>query len=334
MSNENKTSMLPLIFHAIGLIATIIFSFMGLSYILNGDLTLSILIPALAVFVLVILVHYLTYWKTKKQRSNDDMPNHTPEIILGMIYGLLFLCLSVIGFHYLHINFSKKNEVRSSGLTRIKNLTNLGLQYTTAVQGKVNTLGTSAETAKQNYINAPAGNKTAQAANINTLLDPFKPDYTLSGVNFENDFQKNLDEKKSSLETQYQSPVDSMKKAADVYIKDAESVFKNWKFLKLGYYYTDAKKFYERYYNKMTETMSDFTFDPEKDTEIKFQDPLSSIKGSKIPATLLFFIILLVVHLCVLAPYFAAKRPEVFLSANTGEYKDDGDLIKYINQRK
>jgi len=333
MAEEKKAGPLPGIFQIIGIAACAHATFMGLTYI-TGDIATSAIGALLAAILLMVLVHFLCYWKAKKQRANSESQNRTPEYTLAVLYGVLFIVLFVISFHYLFIDFSQKKKVQNNGLSKIENIENIASAFEAAVQGKENTLRTEIQTALQFYLNAPAGQKGTYASDLSALLDTHKPNYNLPDNDFKSHVESIIDARaKAERKKYYTEEIDDLNKKKDEYVLEAKEAFGNWKFTKIGYYFSDADRFYSLYKGKVLAVMADFEYQPSTQDEIRLKDPLYSLKNAGGKNLILFAVILMFVHIFILAPYRVTKRPTISLITNRESYTNKDSLTEYLKQK-
>lgn len=331
MAEENKTGMLPGIFQIVGLIACGFFTFIGLIYIFNGNLGFPSFITILALGVMMIVVHYMCVWKGKKKKNYDDLPNRMPELILGCIYLVIFLFLFLIDFHYLSIDLANKDNIKTSGKEKIANFQNMQSEYANAIAAKIQNFTASVEIAKTNYQNASAANKRTALTQLESLVGTGTVS-TGKGADLNSQVDAAALDKGKSIRATYE--LDSLDKACEQYLKTAQTVFEDWKFLKVSYYYKDIDVFYEKYYSQAKAKMSDFNFAGTLKSEYRINDPVFSLKNSPILKLLLFFLGLVILHLCILAPYIVTKRQAGALAENKNQYSDEGSLTNYIKNKQ
>ena len=329
MAEETKTKLLPNIFHLLGLIFLALFSFTGLIYILNGNIGLSSFIAILSVVIAMIIVHYLRVWKAKELKGNRELSSKVPELVLGGFYLILAISLFVINYHYLNIDFYNKNEIKKSALEKITNLENLKKEYGKAIDQKVNTLGNEVERASTNYKSAPAAAKPVYKGQLESILGSGTIDFLPNNPNFDSQVESARLRKENVLRTRYN--LDSLDNASVTYLETVKPVFTDWKYLKVSYYYEDIDNFYNLYNNSAKAQMPDFSYSNPIISPYKVNDPVYSLKTSPVSEILLLSLLLIVLHLCILAPYFAANRSQQQLVRNKTLYqRPEGSLSELI----
>jgi len=331
MATQKKNSLVPGILQAIGLAACGYSTFVGLAYWTNGSLGLSVIGAIFALIILLLLVYFMEQWKQKKLQSNTDLPNKVPEIVLGSVYAVVFICLFIVDYHYANIEFVRKNDIKSLAVNKLDDISNLKAQYATAITDKVNRKNTTIETAKSNYWTVfNEYDRITYRSQLDSLLGNRSVSYD-SRDRFDETYRPAL---KSVLRNERKKyTIDSFDTKTDDYLLLVRPVFTEWRFLSVGYYYNDIDRFRAEYYQAAQGKMSDFKFDAPGWETIPLNDPIASIKGAGIVWLIVFLIVMVLVHLCILAPYIAAKRQHVPLKANATDYNNQGSITAFLNQK-
>jgi len=118
MKQSNNFTILVLLSQGIGLLITLIGTFFGSFYWLNGSIIFGALISLVSVFSMYFLVGQFCRAKSERPRSGY------PKKILLMfgIYGLVSIIVSFMVLHFYNVEFLEKNEIISQGVTKINGL--------------------------------------------------------------------------------------------------------------------------------------------------------------------------------------------------------------------
>ncbi|HMC99932.1 MAG TPA: hypothetical protein VKH37_07260, partial [Ferruginibacter sp.] len=250
-----------------------------------------------------------------------------PEVILGIIYAILFLFLFVIDYHYLNIDLANKDNVKTAAREKIANFQNMQAEYDISIVNKQNDFQHLVELAATNF-----KTNRRNLAPLATLIGTNAVNPNTPAGEIDSKVDSAAKNKTAVIRAIYE--LDSLNKASEEYLNTAQSVFDDWKLLKVSYYYKDIDSFYMKYYAKAKSKMSDFGYKPVIKDEYQFTEPLHSIKSSPVLRILLFLLGLVVMHLCILAPYFATKRAQRILKENTTNYDDTGSITSYLKNKQ
>lgn len=311
MEETNKTGTVPRIFYFIGLAFCTIFTFIGLIYVLHGNIPLSAFLSLLVLTALAILSSYLTYFKTKKGKKT----NFLPEYILGGAYFLVFLISFPFIFHFIEVDFSRKDELIRAGTDRVNMITQLKAEYEMAIDQKVNSFSDSVKTYLSTYLLV-----SGKAATRNILI-------SLLGVNTVNfsDYEQRhnnsaaIEKLKADIEVAKESKITFIRAKYDLGNVNTESqeycdkvlpVFESWRFLKVSYYYYDIGNMHQKVCNAAVNKMPDFLCTQMVPPDTDLENALKSVFNASILKIGLFFLVALLINLCILAPYLASHRPD------------------------
>jgi hypothetical protein len=129
-ARQKNFKLLILLIQAIGLIFTLLFSFIGGLYMFSGN----ILIAGIASVIFVVAIYYLIIkfcWE-KENRKRKGYP--TSFYALFGLYAFINLTLSVFVLHFVNVEFFEKEEIKKSGLNKVKGLQAIYKDYTDQYQ--------------------------------------------------------------------------------------------------------------------------------------------------------------------------------------------------------
>jgi hypothetical protein len=107
---------------------------------------------------------------------------------------------------------------------------------------------------------------------------------------------------------------DNLKKAFDDFEKegksDAERVFAEWNRLRIGQEFAMLDEKYKKLQNHTKANSTKFQHSPLSAQMVAMNNPVSNLTNATMGSLLLIIVLLLVVHLCLLAPYLTVERAE------------------------
>ena len=329
MAEEKKAGPLAHLFHYLGLAACGYMTFMGLIYISNGSVFSSAILALLVLVVFAVLVHYLCVWKAKKQRSNTDLQSKTPEVVLGGIYFVMFLLATVACLEYLVIEMSQKDQIKRAGYDKIADLENLQKEYQAKIQVQKNEVRTKATASASYFQNTKGSARLTHQNDLDNLLGANTVATALRSGSFQQSIEQAAEAKADAIQRQY--ALDSFDKASEPLVRQSRQAFEGWNQLQVGFRYKDLDHFFVNYLARAKEKgLPDFSYEAKTPHESLFN--LSSNINSGGAMLALFIGLLLIIHLCILAPYFSTERQQRYLAENRVEYRAEGSLREFMNK--
>jgi hypothetical protein len=124
------------ILQGIGIVFTLIASFLGLMYTLKGD----VLISSLVSLVIIVIEYFLIekFIQSKSEITKNKFS--TLSIVLWSVYTILAIPISVFLLHALNVEINAKSEIKNVANNKIQDLTNMSKSYRKNVDKNVSTL--------------------------------------------------------------------------------------------------------------------------------------------------------------------------------------------------
>lgn len=292
------------ILQGIGIVFTLITSFLGLLYFLRGDILISGLVSAVIVVILYFLID--KFIKSKNEISKNKIS--ILSIVLWTFYVLLSIPISVSLVHCLNVEINAKKEIKSLANDKINSLNNMVAAYNSDVDAYLTTLGVDIKAKLTNYTN----DSIPSNAHLDVKDDLMKPPYnledaTINGINKNNyiDQVNNIIMAKRII---FNKTADTLKTENSNFLMQYGNVFNNWSRLKLNntFYQLDEKLINNR--NKLKTSYAKYT-EPAKES---FEFPFSSDQGLMDKPIELwqqytpYYLLLIVIffNILLLLPYF------------------------------
>lgn len=313
MSNESPTnSPVPLILMIIGLLAIVIFTGLGLLYVFRSDLAITATICTLTFVILGAIVFWLKTFKEKKRKE----PYYVPEYILGGFYGLVALLLFPIIFHYIYIDFFKKNELKAEGLVKLESIEQIKIDYQKEVNAKKEALETNVIEAYDKLL-FNAGDREARERYKDALEDLLGKN-TIAFEEFSPITRKSNQE---ALQDQIMDMTEGMQERMerkfntfefdeiDNYVAGVKPIFDHWDRFNVSFYYYDMERYYNKIKNLAQTRIRELDIPPYESNKVKLDDFGHSLASTGFVPIGSVFLFLTLLHCCILLPYFTAKRP-------------------------
>jgi hypothetical protein len=107
-----------LLLQAVGLLLTLVSSFLGALYIFNGSLFIAFLLSMIIVVAMFYLVSYFI-----KEKMNKKLKGYPPmTYYLFIVYGLFSMVVSFFVIHCVNVEFFEKDEIKRIGLNKLNGL--------------------------------------------------------------------------------------------------------------------------------------------------------------------------------------------------------------------
>jgi len=288
---------------SIFLLVILIGNFMGLLYITDGNLVISILGSMFLVICYFFVVQLL------KKNKEEMMKNNF--LHGSILFWVFFLMLGFVSFslmsHFINIEYNCKEQIKKEATEKIKLVDSLAVAYK--------------KRSKEDVLNFEAQLKTKLTVFKNTksntlknelIQDPYKVD---AGILINPEFI-NVDQVASAKVTPYQLKIENniknIEKTISLNSKKYQGVFDNWKRLSLVATYAKLNQYVEENIALINTKIAELPLDktPIKVSFNKNQIPLNS--PSKLnqlypPQIALPLIIILIIHLFILIPFLSHK---------------------------
>lgn len=164
MKNNMKQPPMILILQAIGLLFTLLTSFLGMMYLLRGD----IIISGLVAFTLVTFVYFLIEFMMDRKGVLTKKKISTFSIFLWSLFLTLSIPLSLLLIHSLNVEFNAKEETQSSFRMKLESLQDMTFEYDKQVNEYLTNVRTSYRKVAAEFIN----DRNNQAAKDSLLGKP------------------------------------------------------------------------------------------------------------------------------------------------------------------
>lgn len=305
------------IISSIFLLVMLIGNFMGLVYITEGNLVISILAS-----MFLIVCYYFVVQLLKK---NKELMIRNNFIHYSLIFGAFFIMLGFISFylmsHSINIEYNCKEQIKKEATTKIKLVDSLVAIYK--------------RKSSEDMLNFEAELKTKLTAykstgSINTkndlIKDPYKVDATILANSAYIDVRQVAGAKVTPCLLKIQKNTKNMDSTIILNSKKYQSVFDNWKRLSIMSTYTKLNQYVDENLVLINTKIAELPLDktPILISFDKTQIPLNSpSKLNKIhPPKIAFpFIIILMIHLFILIPFFTEKIRTYTTFTNTEDPK-------------
>jgi hypothetical protein len=276
---------------------------MGLLYITDGSLVISILGSMLLVICYFFVVHLL--------KNNKEVMMKYNFLHGSSLFWLFFLILGYGSFflmsHFINIEYNCKEQIKKEATSKIRLVDSLAAAY--KKRSKDDVLNFEAQLKTKLTIYKSTKSKTIK----NELLeDPYKVD---AGILINPQFI-NVDEVASAKVNPYQLKIEknneNIEKTIGLNSKKYQSVFDNWKRLSLVATYSKLNQYVEENIGLINTKIEELPLD-KTPIEVSFnknQIPLNNpTKLNKLypPQITLPLIVIIIIHLFILIPFLSHK---------------------------
>jgi hypothetical protein len=296
------------ILQGIGIVFTLIASFLGLMYSLKGDILISGLVS-----LVIIVIEYFLIEKFIRSKSEITKNKFSAlSIILWSIYVLLAIPISVFLLHTLNVEINAKKEIQMSGNKKLTDLNKMVQEYKSTVDKNLTTL--SIELSNKLTLYSKKGNKDLE----NELMAaPFKMSLEeLQGVN-----SANVSIKVRSLlnakATKLIAIADTISKSNTNFTARYGGVFDGWARLQINYAFYELDNLLKKNKDSFANHFAQYSpyptekFTYEYSSEItNIAQPLALFMRHK-PYYLLIALVLF--HLLILFPYVIEPVAGVYI---------------------
>ncbi len=288
---------------SIFLLVILIGNFMGLLYITDGLLVISILGSMFLVICYFFVVHLL--------KNNKEVMMKNNFLHGSTLFWFFFLILGCGSFilmsHFINIEYNCKEQIKKEASIKIKLVDSIALAYK--------------KRSKEDLLNFEAQLKTKltlykatknNALKNELLQDPYKVD---AGILNTPEFI-NVDEIASAKVNPYQLKIEknnqNIEKTISLNSKKYQSIFDNWKRLSLVATYSKLNQYVDENIGLINSKIEELPIDktPIKVSLNKSQIPLNDFfKLNKLypPKIVLPLIVIIIIHLFILIPFLSHK---------------------------
>jgi len=309
------------ILQGIGVVATLIASFLGLMYILKGD----VIISAVVSLVLVVIEFFLIekFIKSKEEITKNRFS--TLSVLLWSIYLILAVPISVFLLHALTVEIYAKPNVQSVANKKIDDLTKMVSAFNTAKEASFQSFSVDLTNKLTQY----AYDKKSVLKD--TLKEqPYKmSDEELGNLNKGNIIETvtfSIDARKMKLVP----VVDTVVKTNQKFLKSYRNVFDKWSYFQINYAFYELDNLlkknkealvngYKKHIVFPMATAFEYTYTQE---ETNLTNPLVLFGIYK---PYLLFIAVLFFHLLILLPYLLTSTVGTYA---TGKKASQGGGIE------
>ena len=304
------------ILQSIGIVFTLITSFLGLLYYLKGDVLISGLISSIIVVILYFLIEQFKKNKSEIRKNRFSVLS----IILWTVYVLLSIPISFFLVHSLNVEINAKNDIKKIADSKIKSLNAMNTFYETKVEDYLSTLQIELKTNLTYYTSAPKSSQGKIAKNT-LMAAPFNvSENTLKNINKNNYLSQanNLIKAKSIL---FNTVLDTLKIENENFNAKYGATFENWSRLKLNYAFYQLDNILDNNYKKLkeafeknTNTTDAFDFRYSKDSGL--MNKPAELWEKYTPYYLIFVVLLF--NALLLLPYFLEPISGVYIKQTPG----------------
>ena len=288
---------------SIFLLVILIGNFMGLLYITDGNLVISILGSMFLVICYFFVVQLL--------KSNKEEMVKNNFLHRSLLFWVFFLMLGYASFflmsHFINIEYNCKEQIKKEATAKIKLVDSIASAYKKRSKDDVLNFEAQLKTKLTLY------KSTKNIVIKNELVqDPYKVD---AGVLINPEFI-NVDQVASAKVNPYQLKIETnnqnIEKTISLNSKKYQGVFDNWKRLSLVATYSKLNQYVEENIGLINTKIAELPLDktPIKVSFNKNQIPLNSpTKLNKLypPQITLPLIVIIIIHLFILIPFLSHK---------------------------
>ena len=288
---------------SIFLLVILIGNFMGLLYITDGNLVISILGSMFLVICYFFVVQLL--------KNNKELMMKNNFLHGSILFWVFFLVLAYVSFglmsHFINIEYNCKEQIKKEATEKIKLVDSIAVAYKKRSKEDVLNFEAQLKTKLTVY-------KATKSNSIKNELvqDPYKVD---AGILNTPEFI-NVDQVSRAKVNPYQLKIEknneNIEKTISLNSKKYQSVFDNWKRLSLVATYSKLNQYIEENIGLINTKIEELPVDktPIKVSFDKNQIPLNNpIKLNKLypPKIALPLIIIIIIHLFILIPFLSHK---------------------------
>jgi hypothetical protein len=326
------------IIRLIGLLVVFVTLFVGLIYTFRGNFMIAAGLALLSLIAFERLSYYLLHFKTRKQPHK----NYTPEIVVGMLYFSAFCVAFPPSFHFIDVDFNRKEAIKNSGENKLRQIQNLNESYNAAIQTRLDRFKTDVQSDLTAYFLAKGSEKQLYKNKLGELLGRdlvnarFFESHEISPSDMavrdrirrelEPAVRKKQDVQRSSLSLDSQLDREWREE-----VQNAKLTFKTWNFFEVSRHYNNLDLVYKKVFEAAKAKVPELDVPAEMQGDpVQIDQPLQSVSNAGILSILAVCLLLVLFHVCILLPYLLESRPIVPIKPNEGPYTNKGavDLTK------
>jgi hypothetical protein len=293
----------------LGLVFSLISSFLGLMYWLNGDLIISGLVASL----LTVFQYFIVEVMRKRKLEITKKRFSALSVFLWFMYLLLAVPLSIFLVHSLNVELNSKHIIQQMGNKKISDLTEQKVVYLRAKGNYTNDLGINLRYKMVEALDTTnSAGKSARKYLLDTIGISSQMLQSLTPANISQNVTSFIDAKDALLKRASDSVETSIKNFTTQY----GSVFDNWSRLQLNLAFIqldtllkrhdkELKQSFEKYAKPTSQT---YAYDWNRELPL-LNDPLALWRKNR---PLLLLLTVLLFHFLALAPYLMEKKPGTY----------------------
>lgn len=286
---------------SIFLLVILIGNFMGLLYITDGSVVISILAS-----LFLVVCYFFVVQQLKKSKEEMFKKNF---LDFSLLFWAFFLMLGFVSFalmsHFINVEYNCKEKIKSEATTKINLIDNLAVTYK--------------KRSKEDILNFEAELKTKLTQYKATRSNPLRNELTSEPYKVETSVLNNptyidVNQVAAAKVSPYQLKIeknnDNIGKTIGLNSKKFQSVFDNWKRLSLVVTYSKLNDYVEENIKMINSKIVELPIDKTL-IEVSYnkkQLPLNNpIKLNKLfpPDIIVPLIIIIVIHLFILIPFLS-----------------------------
>lgn len=311
------------IISSIFLLIILIGDFMGLLYITDGNLVISMLGSMFLVVCYFFVVQLLKKNKELMYKKNFLHPS--------AIFWIFFLVLGFVSFnlmsHFINVEYNCKNEIKKEATTKIKLVDSIATIYKKRSREDIQNFEAELKSNLTNYKNSKSNTLRNKLRLAPFNVEPSvlnNPDYI--------DNNQVANAKVNPYQIKIDNNIKNINKTISLNNKNYQSVFDNWKRLSIVATYAKLNQYVENNVKSINSKIAEL---PLNKTEIvvsfnKKQLPLNSPSKLNLeykPNYLIPTIVIILTHLFILIPFFTWRIVDYVKS-------NDNDPLEIENVRE
>jgi hypothetical protein len=296
------------ILQGLGIIFTLIASFLGNLYLLNGDMLISGFLSS----IIVVILYFLQEMFIKKKSIISKNKFSTTSIVLWSIYVVLSIPITLSLIHSLNVELNEKKTIQLIASKKQENLNKMLDDYKASCNSYLISYQISVQNKLTTYKNNP---NTALKTEL--LNPPFEAPASFFTGSI-SDPRRIAEDMKLNKSLRFMKLKDSIDERIKNYNKKYQNVFTNWSRVQLGIASVELNKLLTQNYTQLesgykrltTLDTPPFKFEYNKE-EVSLNQPLA-LWNKYTPYSLLLIVILF--HILILLPYIIEPVAGTYLS--------------------
>jgi hypothetical protein len=297
------------ILQSIGAVFALVTAFLGMMYILGGDLLLSALVSLVLTTLLFFLVEQLVQRKVEVTKQRFSIAS----LFLWIAYVLISIPLSLLLLHSLNVEIYHRQDIQAAATSKENALYGMLASYNAKADDQVTKFALRIRPLLEQYATAPRLNTFYK----DSLASPpfgIKP-ATLESVTTDN-VTLVIGLIKSAKSTRFSMPEVAVKTRNANYVTSYGKVFTNWERLKVPIAYSELDSLLAKNRGELEATFNEHKFDP--NSSFSYPLPSATVLMDKPmalwarhrPYPLLLAVVFF--HVLLLLPFILKARPGVY----------------------